>query len=81
MGRKLNKKKLADEVVDQDTGEVRKGQPGGDGQGLKDRPTMGEKEAREINGYEEHESVADEKKEKLGRKYPEHFEDKDNGNA
>lgn len=52
--------KLANEAVDQETGEVFKGQPGGtEGQAVSDRPAMTEAEAREINGYADYKNVAE----------------------
>lgn len=50
------------EAVDQETGEVKLGQPGGtDGQSASDRPTMTEDQAREINGYAGFENVAEQR--------------------
>lgn len=58
----LSKEKLYNKAVDQETGEVKLGQPGGtDGQAVKDRPTMTEEQAREINGYAGFENVAEQR--------------------
>lgn len=46
----------ADELVDQETGEVKKGQPGATGS-TADRPTLTEAEAREVNGYAGHKNI------------------------
>ena len=34
-----------------------------------------DEEARKVNGYEGKDNVAEEKRERLGKKYPEQFED------
>lgn len=58
----LSKSELYNDAVDQTTGEVKKGQPGGtDGSSVSDRPTMTEQEAREINGYAGFENVAEQR--------------------
>jgi len=58
----LSKSELYNDAVDQETGEVKKGQPGGtDGSSVSDRPTMTEQEAREINGYAGFENVAEQR--------------------
>lgn len=56
----LSRKELVNEAVDQETGEVKLGQPGGtDGQSVSDRPTMTEEQARDINGYSGFENIAE----------------------
>lgn len=58
----LSKSELVNNAVDQETGEVKLGQPGGtDGQSASDRPTMTEEQAREINGYAGFENVAEQR--------------------
>lgn len=58
----LSKSELYNKAVDQETGEVKLGQPGGTaGEGASDRPTMTEEQAREINGYAGFENVAEQR--------------------
>ena len=58
----LSKNELYNEAVDQETGEVKLGQPGGtDGENVADRPTMSEEKAREINGYAGFENVEEQR--------------------
>lgn len=50
------------ELVDQETGEVKKGQPGATGgESASDRPTLTEEEAREVNGYAGFENVEEQR--------------------
>lgn len=59
----LSKSELVNDAVDQETGEVKLGQPGGtDGQSASDRPTMTEEQAREVNGYAGFENIAEQRK-------------------
>lgn len=47
-----SKSEVVNDVVDQETGEVKKGQPGGTaGESASNRPTLTEDEARRVNGY------------------------------
>lgn len=55
----LSKKELVNEVVDQETGEVKQGQPGASAEGVTDRPPLSEQDARRINGYAGFENIAE----------------------